>query len=199
MTFKKIFLSISLPFLLVACSTPSTYFYLLKAIEPENIQLKKFQSEPIIVLVNPIKFPEYLDRPQIIVRDNDYKFKLSKNHRWAEPLKNEFTRVFTKNLNSRIAPDHAVMYSELNGAKATINLSIEVLRLDVNTEGQAILSVNWAYWTEKNAEKTIKLSGEYDVPVKDKNYQSRTEAQSKAIAIFTDYVAKTIRPLPNGH
>lgn len=196
MAFKKIFLSISLPFLLVACSSaPSTHFYLLQALETEAIQLNESQLKPITVLVNPIKFPEYLDRPQIVLRDSDYRLQLSANHRWAEPLSNEFSRVFIENLNSRIAPGHALVYSELHGIQPNINLTIEVLQLDVNTADQATLSVKWAYWPEKNTEKMIRLTNEYSVPIKDQGFQSRIESQSRAIAVFSDDVAKTIRSL----
>ena len=196
MTLKKIFLSISLPFLLAACSVvPSTHFYLLQALETGTIQLNESQLKPITVLVNPIKFPEYLDRPQIVLRDSNYRFQLSENHRWAEPLSNEFSRVFIENLNNRITPGHALVYSELNGIQPNINLTIKVVRLDVNTADQAVLSVKWAYWTGENTEKMARFTNEYSVPIKNKDYQSRIEAQSRAIAVFTDYVAKTIQSL----
>jgi uncharacterized lipoprotein YmbA len=193
MTLKKIFLAISIPFFLAACSSsPKTHFYLLQALETKAIQLNKSQLEPITVLVNPIKFPAYLDRPQIVLRDSDYKLQLSENHRWAEPLSNEFSRVFIENLNSRIAPGHALVYAELNGIQPTINLTIEVVRLDVNTADQAVLSVKWAYWAGENAEKMTRFTNEYRAPIKDKDYQSKIEAQSRAIADFADYVAETI-------
>ncbi len=127
----------------------------------------------------------------MVTRDNPYKLKLSENHRWAEPLSNEFSRVLIKNLSNRIAPNHVVEYSELNGAQPVIHLSIKVLRLDVNTDDQAILSVKWAYWTGKDA--TIKrFNNEYSVLIKNKTYESRVEAQSQAIALSTDYLAEKL-------
>lgn len=190
MPLKKILLYISLSFLLSACSSHQpTSFYLLKAID-SNIEVSDSQTKDIIVLVNPIKFPEYLDRPQMIIRDSDYKLQLSEKHRWAEPLKNEFTRVLIANLNNRIYPSHALAYSELNGAQAEIQLSIEVLQLDVNTDNQAVLSIKWASKNDKNIKRFTKR---FNIPIKDKSYESRIEAQSQAIAIFTDHVVEKMR------
>jgi len=193
MAFIKVFLSLSLALLLVACSTdPATSFYLLKAVEPSDIKQKSPQLKRITVLVNPIKFPEYLDRPQMVIRDSAYKFQLNEHHRWAEPLKNEFTRVFIQNLNSRIMPNQALVYSEPHGTHPNINLSIEVLRLDINTDNQAVLSIKWAYWVGQETTYIKWLKYEDYVPVKIKSYESRVEAQSEAIALFTDYVVATI-------
>ena len=192
MSLKKILLYLALPFLLIACSSSSsTQFYLLKAINPENIAVNKPRSKNLKVLVNPIKFPEYLDRPQMVIRDSSYKLKLSENHRWAEPLNNEFTRVLIKNLSIRIAPNHVLEYSELNGSQPDIHLSIKVLRLDVNADDQAILSVKWAYWLGNNA-AINRFSNEYSIPIKNNTYDSKVEAQSQAIALFTDELAKKL-------
>ncbi len=195
MTSKKIFLTISLSLFLVACSsTSSTQFYLLKAINPENIEINRPQLKNLTILLKPIKFPEYLDRPQMVTRDSTYKLKLSENHRWAEPLSNEFSRVLIKNLSNRITPNHILEYSELNGLQPDIHLSITVLRLDINEDNQAVLSVKWSYWTENKA-AIKRFSNEYSVPIKDKTYESRVEAQSQAIALFTDAVVESLWPL----
>ncbi len=192
MTFKTILLYVSSLFILAGCGTaPTTQFYLLKAISPENTEINTSQIKSTTILVNPIKFPEYLDRPQMVTRTSPYKLKLSEKHRWAEPLNNEFTRVLIKNINSRISPNHAVEYSELNGAQPNIHLSIKALRLDVNAEGQAVLSVNWSYWTDQN--RTVKrFSNEYSIPVKNKTYETRVEAQSQAIALFANDLIKSL-------
>lgn len=183
----------SLIFLLSACSSHQpTSFYLLKAIDTETIQPQQFQQQGITVLVNAIKFPEYLDRPQMVIRDSDYKLQLSEKHRWAEPLKNEFSRVFIADLNHRIVPNHALVYSELNGIKQSMDLSIEVLQLDVNTDDQAVLSVKWRLSPTNKEKQTAIISQKYSTPVSNKDYGARVEAQSKTISLFADHVAKII-------
>jgi len=195
MKLNTVFIPLYLSFFLVACSShQATSFYQLKALDSVNPTLKQPPSEAITILVMPIKFPEYLDRPQMVVRDNDFKLQLSEKHRWAEPLKNEFSRVLLENLNNRIAPSSALVYSELNGLQPNISVAIEVLQLDVNTDNQATLSVKWAYWIGKNTQKTTRLSNKYTVTVNNKNYQSRVEAQSQTITLYANELVKTIAP-----
>jgi len=193
MAFKKTYLLLSLCIFLVACSSnPTVSFYQLKFIDTENNNLAVPNTKNLTILIHSVKFPEYLDQPQIVIRESAYKLKLSENQYWAEPLENEFTRVFTENLNSRITPNHAVKYSELHGDKADIHLSIKVLQLDVNLEGEATLSVKWAYWPEGNIQNITRLKNTYQVPIKYNNYESKVEAQSQAIAIFSRAVAETL-------
>ena len=192
----KVIVIFFLSLALAACaSNKTTTFYLLRSMEPTNQELEKNKSQlkVINILVNPIKLPEYLDRPQMVLRESEYKLQLSEYHRWAEPLKDDFTRVFVKDLNSRIAPSNAVVYSNLNGAKVNNQLSIEVLRMDVNTENQVVLKVKWVLLSEKGTVTIEKQNTEYNVPINDKSHESGVEAQSKAIALFADHVAKTIR------
>jgi len=194
MKFKITLLLTCLTLFLVACSSnQNTSFYQLKAIEAESTEQNIYALNPITVLVNPIKFPDYLDRPQIVTRNNEYKLQLSDNHRWAEPLKNEFNRVFLQNLNNRISPSLAVIYSDLNGTVPDIHLTIEVLQFDTSSHNQqAILTVKWAYWTKDKAKQIKRQSKEYRLPIKNKDYESRIEAQSQAIVIFTNDLITSI-------
>jgi len=193
MKFKTMLLKTSLILFLAACSShQTTSFYQLKAIETETTEHNAPPPNPITILVNPIRFPEYLDRPQIVTRNNKYKLQLSDNHHWAEPLKNEFHRVFLKNLNHRIHPSHAVIYSDLNKVQPNIHLSIEVLQFDTNSQDLAILSVKWAYWLNDKVKHIKRQAKEYRLPIKNKHYESRIEAQSQAIVLFTDDLIASI-------
>jgi len=190
MKFKKIHILISLSFFAIACSSPiKTSFYQLKTIETAEIYRNKLQSKQIRIQLNPIKFPEYLDHPQIVIRNNAYKLQLSENHHWAEPLENEFTRIFIDNFNRRIAPNHILGYSELKNIKANIQLSIKVLQLDVSSSEQAVLSVKWGVLNSKN---TQWFSKNFSIPVENNSYEAKVEAQSQLIALLSDYIIKNI-------
>ena len=194
MKLKKRILLISLPLILVACFPGKpTNFYLLKAMKTTHSGQNEPRFEKSTVLVKPVKFPEYLEKPQMVIRENNYKLQLSEYHRWAEPLKDNFTRIFIENLNTRIAPGNAVVYSELDGIEPNYQLSIEVLRMDVNTNDQAVLRVKWLLLAGKNDKRIKRLNNEYSIPIKNESFESGVEAQSKAIALFADQVAEAIR------
>ncbi len=193
MILKKISLALFLPSVLVACSShqPSS-FYQLKAIETSNIRQTLSPNQEITILLTKIKFPEYLDRPQMVIRDNDIKLQLSEYHRWAEPLKNEFSRVLIENLNKQLVPGNAVQYADLNGVEPSLSLSVEVLQLDVNTDNQAILIVKWAYWLENSTKNINRLTSKYKVAFSNTGYQAKVKAQSQAIALFSTELVNTL-------
>jgi uncharacterized lipoprotein YmbA len=194
---KKRILFFFLTLNLLSCTSyQHTTYYLLTAIEPTDSILEIKSNKPLMrILVKNIKFPDYLDRPQMVLRDNDYKLELNEYHRWAEPLKDDFTRVFIENLNTRIMPNLANNYAGLEGVKPSHKLSIEVLRMDVNTNNQVILKTKWNLSSAKNNGLVITHKGEFTIPVNNKSHESAVEAQSKAIALFADQIATTIQTL----
>ncbi len=193
MTFKTVFLITNLALFILACSnTAKTSFYQLQAIDTIKLDSKSQFKQPVILLINPIKFPDYLDHPQIVIRENPYKLQLSENHQWAEPLKNEFSRIFIANINRRIAPGRTIDFSERKNIKPDIHLSIKVLQLDVSTQKQAVLSVTWAYWKANTPQNIHRFNNIFEHPVKETSFESKVAAQSLVIAQFSDYVVNTL-------
>jgi uncharacterized lipoprotein YmbA len=190
---------ISLLFVLSAC-TPKrhTSFYLLKSIEPvaaisQGIKVENLATHKTTLLIKPIQFPNYLDRPQMVLRENDYKFKLSEYHRWAEPLKDDFTRVFIENINSRLPSLHTVRYVDLNESNPIQQLFIEVLQMDISTDNQATLIVKWKVLSEDPPRLIENQVNKYHLSIDNNSYESGVAAQSQLIALFADQVAEFIR------
>lgn len=198
MNFIKAILFVSLSLLLVACtSNHRITFYLLRAIEPVHFAPHQDNSQltGITVLVKPAIFPEYLDRPQMVVRESQYKHQILEQHRWAESLKYDFTRVFTENLDTRIVSGSASVYSKIDKSKPDYQLSIEVLQMDVNMNDQAVLRVDWSLLTGKKAKLIKRQNSKFSLPVENNSHESGVEAQSKAIALLADEIAESIRTL----
>jgi len=96
-------------------------------------------------------------------------------------------------LNNRISPSVAVIFSDLNGSLPDIHLTIEVLQFDTsNHNQQAILTVKWAYSTKDKTKQIKRQSKEYRLPIKNIDHESRIEAQSQAIVVFTNDVITSI-------
>ena len=194
---KKKFYLFCLSLALTACTQKQhTSFYLLKSIDPVNqITDPNPSHHQTIVLLKTIKFPDYLDRPQMVLRENDYQFKFSEYHRWAEPLQEDFTRVLIENIHTRAPKANLLDYTELRGKKATHHLWIEVLQMDISTNNQAVLKVRWDLLPTDSERLMKKQTREYSLKIKDKSHKSGVKAQSKLIALFADQVAESIRLL----
>ena len=59
-------------------SAPSTFYVLM----PEQ-EATQIQSARIKVVIGPIEFPAYLERPHIVTRSSGTELRLAEYHRWG--------------------------------------------------------------------------------------------------------------------
>ena len=65
---------------------------------------------PVIGL-GPIRIPEYLNRPQMVMAVNDNQFLLDEDHRWAERLDQNILIALFKALPVKLNKDGMVIYT----------------------------------------------------------------------------------------
>lgn len=81
------------------------HYYLL---ESNNLGAGIYSSKALNINLELIGFPDYLDRLQIVTRNDNNGINLSDSERWAEPLQDNLPRILRENLalmlpNSRIS------------------------------------------------------------------------------------------------
>ncbi|MBW2259666.1 MAG: membrane integrity-associated transporter subunit PqiC, partial [Deltaproteobacteria bacterium] len=74
--------------------TPSSAFYQLNpiAVSSGEGQVEE-EEQDLAIAVGPVNFPDYLNRPQIVIRRSQNELELEEFHRWAGPLKENFSSV----------------------------------------------------------------------------------------------------------
>lgn len=189
---KTILLALLLPVLAGCFSSRSSTFYLLSSMEPDQPNRYGGMFPEITVYMKPVKFPEYLDRPQMVVREGNYKLQFSEYNRWAEPLKYNFTQVLIDNLNKRIAPGRVIEFTKAVRIMPDYQLSIEVLRMDTMANQVVELKVNWNLLQQQNGAELRDYSNEFSIPLEGSGFESAVKAQSKAVSLFADQVAETL-------
>lgn len=83
---------------LAACSTtsPAVYYYTLDPLPPRT---EKIAALPATTIgVGPIALPDYVDRPQMVMRTGPNQMRVNEYHRWAGELSNQITRIIARNL-----------------------------------------------------------------------------------------------------
>ena len=86
-------------------SSPQSTFYMLKV--PTGT---KFPEKSLQILVDPVKIPAFLDKPQIVTLSSDgMQVHIAETKRWAEPLPGMIQRIMINDLayrlpNSQIRP-----------------------------------------------------------------------------------------------
>ena len=118
-------------------TTPASRFYVLSPMAAPD---KKLPVDELVG-VFPVRLPEYLDHPQIITRVSPNELRKSEFDRWAEPLKENFTRVLVENLLSLLGSDKVLSMPRTIDIPITRSVFVEVFQFDGNSAGEVVLFV----------------------------------------------------------
>ncbi|MEI6269887.1 MAG: PqiC family protein [Methylococcaceae bacterium] len=185
-----------LTFLLSGCAhdSPSVEFYRLNADSgvDRTRQIPVATQGPVIGL-GPIRIPEYLNRPQMVVAITDNQYQLSEDHRWAERLDQNISLALFKVLPSQLGTDRIVRYPWSQRQVIDYQVGIDILEFNVDANGQSRLI---AQWFVKGKEKTIMdKRSVYQFPASTTDYAIMVKAQSQCLSKLGEEVAATVRQL----
>lgn len=182
--------------LLSAClRSPPTRFYLLSAL-PQHGQSPVSGTLPAIG-VGPIRFPDYLDRPEIATGSHPNQLHLAEYHQWAEPLKTNFSRVLGENLALLIPTDSIASFPWDRSTRIDFQVKINVIRFLVDENETSTLIARWQI-VDPNAGKTLtNQKSDIHVPVATVGYEAMVAAQSRAVAKLSEAITAAIRAQVN--
>src|SRR5215831_7344129 len=128
-----------------ACSSTPSRFYMLNTLAPSPEMASASQAErgPVILL-GPITFPKYLDRPQIVTRASPHQLALGEFDRWAEPLQENFSRVLAENLSLLIPTDRLLLDNLPRSVTLDYQIRVDVLHFDGWLGGESALIARWS-------------------------------------------------------
>ncbi len=133
---RRTVLTLALGLAAASCRSPDPAYFTLAARPAPPLP---GPPGPRLVELRRIGLAGYLDRPEIVRSNADYRLRLETNERWPEPPADMIARVLAENLNSRL-PGTTVFSS--TGAIASASdrtLEIDVQRFDVDASGQVVL------------------------------------------------------------
>lgn len=123
-------------------SRPSTFYVLDNSALPgQSVTLKS--ADRILIGIEPVFIPNYLDKPQIVIRQADsVTLTASEFNRWAEQLSDVFPRVLAGAVSERMGYPAAKQIN-LNRDLFPYRLFVEVLRFDATFDKEAVLDTWW--------------------------------------------------------
>ncbi len=98
----------------------------------------------VAVAVGPLELPDYLDRTQIVVRDQETGIQLRSTERWAEPLEDAMVRRLTNQLNNVLQSAFVYRYPQFVNLATRYQVGAEVYAFEADTDGQVRLQLRWA-------------------------------------------------------
>ena len=125
-------------------STQTSRFYTLSAMEGSSSSSTPGVSEMDVTIgVGPIKIADYLDRSEVVTRDNQNGIKISEFDRWAGQLKDSFMGVLSENLSLLLSTDQVVLYPWRGSIPIDYKIEVEVIQFDGEPGVGATLVARW--------------------------------------------------------
>jgi hypothetical protein len=183
--------------LLCGCGTGTTApsrFYVLSATSHPSDQSHVPTAETCLAIgIGPVEVAPYLDRPQIVTRLSPNELKLGEFDKWAEPLKDNITRVLAEDLSNLLCTDPIVVFPWRGATQVDYRVEVEVLLLDGKLRGNASLLARWAIFDEERRNILFNGKSRIDEPTDGQDYKALVSSQSRAIGALSKEIAEGLR------
>lgn len=120
-------------------SKPPSYYLLTARATPVATQIN---TPAKTVGVGPVRVAPFLMRPQIVTHAGSGDLVVADTQRWSEPLEQGIQRVLLQNLATLTHADTR-NFPWTQSTIPNYAIRIDVVDLDRNAEGNAVLEVNW--------------------------------------------------------
>ncbi len=194
-TKTKLFLLGTLLALTVACAhTELSRFYVLNSLPAANGQ--DAERDDVVLGIGPIVMPEYLDRPQILTRTEGNELDYTEFHKWAEPLKDNFSRVLGENLSVLIPTNRIFLFPWRRAAKVNHKVAADVIQFEGALGGKSTLAVRWTvYRLDDRGKETVLAMKKsvYEAQAAGADYNATVSALNQTLEAFSREVAQTLR------
>ena len=204
-TTKVLAIPVLILMLVTACiaTSPKENFYTLSSQKydlkqaDEKLQSFKYTLPNVYINIAAVTITEVVDRPQLVIKIAPNQVQILEQQRWAQPLKNEISRIVAKNLSTLLNTNNITNYpSNSINTKLAPNLIIYKVLLNVqqfesNLGSNATVTVSFTVHKMVNNQfsgdtitNTQQITG--------KNYSDLVEAHSRALGVISYEIAKAI-------
>ena len=186
-----------LVFFLAACSTtPPVAYYTLNTLPEMQQEIPAaVMDDTIAIGVGPVKFPKFLDRPQIVTRKSQNQIQVSEFHRWAGSFPGDFSRVLAKNISILLPTDRVAVYPWGEQFTPTYRIKLDVEQFDGQLGERVVLDVTWMVTDQEGANQLLARRSLIEEPVSDKTYEALVVAESNGLATLSRTIVQEIRKL----
>lgn len=122
----------------------STRFYVLAGPDVEAAPPASNPAEGVPLFIGRVEIPEYLQTPAFALRVDETEIHFSKDHHWAEPLREGVTRVLRDALAAETGPDrmHPAMFRR--PGTAYVEVQVALTEFECRADGSAGAAARWS-------------------------------------------------------
>lgn len=166
-------LSIALCSLLMGCQqSPQKNYFLLSG---PTYSTETSHEITQAIGIGPIELPEYLQRPQMVLHNNNNKLTLADNHYWAEPLDTGITRVLALHLTAQDSSRVLLPFPWRSDSKPTRSVRLHIHELKL-IDGLASINATWELFDNTQKKR-----------LQQHHFIRSVESQDSALSMATAY------------
>ncbi len=184
---------LALALLLSSCArTPPPNLYQLSANDAGRPALQAGGIGKAVIGIGPLQLPEFLDRPQIVIRTGANQLQLVDGHRWAEPLADNIVRSLRENLAAILASERILHYPWGRAASVDYQIIIEILRFEGEGYSKAHLEAVWSIQGRQGKVLQPPRRSQYQLASRHPDCGGLVQAMSQTLSLICRDIAETI-------
>lgn len=178
----------------------TTKFYVLHSMSGLKAETQTtLDRDDLTIGVGPVKFPPYLDRPQIVTRTSPNELDFATFAWWAEPLDENFSSVLAENLSVLLSMDAIEVYPWTLSVPVDYQVTMNVTRFDGTPGGDVSLKARWAILGDDGNEVLLSRTSSFiEHAGKPPDYEAIVSAQSRVVEALSHDIAMAIKAIEQG-
>jgi uncharacterized lipoprotein YmbA len=176
-------------FVAIGGCSQTTRFYTLAPIETEALISPPASDTPRVIAIGPVAIPDYVDRPQIVVRTSSNTVIPASFNHWAGGLDNMLPSLLVEDLGTRLPATRFVEFSQVGHLDFDYRVPVSISRFDVSETGGAVIVAQWQVRARGGNGNVLLRESEVQADVTGTEYEDMVVALSRAIALLTDEIA----------
>ncbi len=173
--------------------TASTRFYTLSAIPADEPAVTRRQSlDGMSIGIGPVNLPDYLDRPQIVIRTSANELRLAELDKWAGSLKYAVPRIIADNLSTLLGTDQVYTFPWKSALAVRYQVIIDIARFDAQMGSHADLEAQWTVFENDGRTPVATQKTKIRKPVTATGFPAVVQAESEVLSELSREIGETL-------
>ena len=190
----RVSLAVAIAAMAAAC-TPTTRYYTMSAVQPDAPLAAASLPAGAVVAVGPVDLPDYVDRPQIVVRTGQHMLEQAAFAQWGGDLNDMVPRLLADDLGQRLPGAHMVDFPAAGDVPWDYRVPVNISRFDVSETGEAVITAHWQVRGKPGSADVVVRESVATAQAKGNSYSDRVDALSRALGVVADDIAKALTTL----
>jgi uncharacterized lipoprotein YmbA len=140
--------------------------------------------------IGPVSLAEYIDRPNLVLAENENQLSIAESHRWAGDLSATVARVTAANLGRRLHTGNVRVYPWQGDDGIRHQITLDIRQLHGSADGHAVIEAGWRAYSLPDRKLIASRTFVDREPLASDGYPALVAAQSKLLSRLADDIAK---------